>query len=88
MTNVDGLTALGLRAGESARFRRRDNERWSTGRVAALENDGSVRVIDDKGATLSFPVDRIEVAKSGPRGAAGWEPASSRGARTEQLGLL
>ena len=88
MTNVDGLTAIGLRAGEPARFRRRENERWSTGRVAALEADGSVRVIDDKGATLSFPVDRIEVGKSGPRGAAGWEPASSRGARTEQLGLL
>ena len=88
MTNVDGLAAIGLRAGEPARFRRRENERWSTGRVAALEADGSVRVIDDKGATLSFPVDRIEVGKSGPRGAAGWEPASARGARTEQLGLL
>ncbi len=82
------LTGIGLRAGEAARWRRRPNERWSTGRISAMESDGSVRVIDDKGATLSLPVDRIEVGKLGRRGAAGWEPASSRGARTEQLGLL
>lgn len=88
MTNVDGLTALGLRAGERARWRRRENERWSTGRVSALEADGSIRLIDDKGATVSLSLERVEVSKAGPRGAAGWEPASSRGARTEQLGLL
>jgi hypothetical protein len=88
VSNVDGLTALGLRAGENARWRRRDNERWSTGRIAALEGDGSIRLIDNKGATVSLPVSSIEVNKFGRRGAAGWEPASSRGARTEQLGLL
>ena len=88
MTAPDQLAALGLHAGEPARWRRRPNERWSTGRVSALEADGSVRVIDDKGATLSLPIDRIEVGKTGQRGAAGWEPASARGARTEQLGLL
>ena len=82
------LIALGLRTGETARWRRRTNERWSTGRVAALETDGSVRVIDDKGATLSLPLDLVEVGKTGLRGAAGWEPASARSARTEQLGLL
>lgn len=82
------LTALGLTAGEKARWKRRDNERWSTGRVVAIEKDGSVRVIDDKRATLSIPLDRLEVTKPGRRGAAGWEPASVRGARTEQLGLL
>ncbi|MEY2468073.1 MAG: hypothetical protein QOF21_771 [Actinomycetota bacterium] len=47
-----------------------------------------MRVIDNKGATLSLPIERIEVGKTGFRGAAGWEPASARGARIEQLGLL
>jgi hypothetical protein len=80
----DELVARGLRAGEAARFRRRDNERWSKGRLAAVESDGSLRVIDDKGATLSLAIDRVEVRK----GRASWEPASARASRTEQLGLL
>ena len=84
----DELTRLGLRAGEAARWKRKANERYSTGRLAGVEADGSIRVIDEKGATVSIPLDRLEVGKTGPRGAAGWEPASTRGARTEQLGLL
>jgi hypothetical protein len=84
LSDTDALTALGLRAGEAARFRRRDNERWSKGRLAAVETDGSIRVVDDKGATLSLPVARIEVR----RGKSSWEPASARASRTEQLGLL
>jgi len=88
VNSPEQLIAVGLRASEPARWRRRPNERWSTGRIAAIEADGSVRVIDSKGATLSLPIDRIEVGKTGFRGAAGWEPASARGARTEQLGLL
>ncbi len=82
------LIALGLRAGEATRWKRKPNERYSTGRLAGVEADGSIRVIDGKGATVSIPLDRLEVGKSGPRGAAGWEPASTRSARTEQLGLL
>jgi hypothetical protein len=82
------LTAVGLRVGESARWRRRDNERWSTGRIAAVEADGSIRVIDAKGAMRSLPVDQVEVTKKGQRGAAKWEPAAARAERTEQLGLL
>jgi len=81
---TDRLTARGLRAGEAARFRRRDNERWSQGRLADVESDGSLRVIDDKGATLSLSIDRVEVR----RGKSSWEPASARAGRTEQLGLL
>lgn len=79
----DALVALGLRAGETARFRRRANERWSQGKLSGVENDGSLRVIDDKGATLSLPIDRIEVRRG-----KSWEPAAARAARTEQLGLL
>lgn len=81
---TDDLVALGLRAGEAARFRRRTNERWTVGRLAGVETDGSLRVIDDKGATLSLPVERVEVRK----GKSAWEPAGARGGRTEQLGLL
>ena len=78
------LVALGLREGESVRFRRRDNERWSKGRLIGVEADGSIRVVDDKGATLSLAIERIEVRK----GKSSWEPAGARGERTEQLGLL
>ena len=85
---MNPLVPLGLREGEKARWKRKANERWSTGRLVGVELDGSVRVIDDKGATLSLPLEQIEVGKTGQRGAAGWEPASARGARTEQLGLL
>lgn len=84
----DELTPLGLRSGEKARWKRKASERYATGRISGVETDGSIRVIDAKGATVSIPLDRLEVGKTGPRGAAGWEPASSRGARTEQLGLL
>ena len=80
----DGLLALGLRAGEAARFRRRENERWNKCRLAGVEADGSLRVIDDKGATLSLRVEQIEVRK----GKSSWEPAAARAERTEQLGLL
>lgn len=76
--------ALGLRVGEPARFRRRDSERWSKGRLTGVETDGSLRVIDDKGATLSLPVASVEVR----RGKSSWEPATARASRTEQLGLL
>ena len=78
------LIAIGLREGEAARFRRRDNERWSKGRLAGVESDGSLRVIDGKGATLSLGIDRVEVRK----GKSAWEPATARASRTEQLGLL
>ena len=80
----DELVKIGLRAGEPARFRRRDNERWSKCRLAGVESDGSLRVIDDKGATLSLASDRIEVR----RGKSSWEPVANRASRTEQLGLL
>lgn len=85
---ADALVALGLRPGELARFRRRESERWSKGRLAGVESDGSVRLIDDKGATLSLPIFQVEVVRTGQRGKRGWEPAEARASRTEQLGLL
>ena len=78
------MISIGLRDGEAARWKRRTNERWSQGRLAGVESDGSLRVIDNKGATLSLPRERVEVRK----GKSSWEPAAARAERTEQLGLL
>jgi hypothetical protein len=76
--------AVGLKAGESVRWRRRANERWSTGRLVGIESDGSLRVVDDKGAARSLAIESVEVKRS----KTSWEPASARAERTEQLGLL
>ena len=78
------LVAIGLRPNEAVRFRRRTSERWSKGRASGVEADGSLRIIDEKGATLSLPIERVEVR----RGRSSWEPAVDRAERTEQLGLL
>jgi hypothetical protein len=52
------------------------------------ERDGSIAVTDRRGAARSLPVDRLQVACSGPRGAAAWEPLAERAMRSEQLRLL
>jgi hypothetical protein len=58
------------------------------GRATGRERDGSVAVVDTRGAARSLPVERLEVLCHGPRGGRGWEPLSDRLARTEQLRLL
>lgn len=85
---ADGLTILGLRAGETVRWRSGDAGHWRTGRVTRRERDGSVGVTDARGAQRSLPVDRLEVSCAGPRGGNGWEPLVDRASRTEQLKLL
>lgn len=82
------LAQLGLAVGEKVRFRRREGGRWRTGVVRGLEADGSLAISDEKGAARALPVDRVEVAAPGPRGARGWEPVAERAARTEQMRLL
>lgn len=84
----DGLTIIGLRAGETVRWRSAEGARWRTGKVARRERDGSVGVTDGRGALRSLPVERLEVRCAGPRGGAGWEPVCERASRTEQLRLL
>ena len=84
-TDDTGLTAIGLRAGEQVRFRRREGGRWELGAVIGLERDGSVGVRDSRGASRALPMDRIEVRSTGPRGARTWEPLVDRASRTEQL---
>jgi hypothetical protein len=70
------------------RWQRTDGGRWRDGVVEQIERDGSVRVRDGKGAARTFPLERLEVRGSGPRGGAQWEPAAARAERDEQLELF
>jgi hypothetical protein len=85
---VTSLAALGLAAGMAVRFRRSPSSRWRTATVERVERDGSLGLRDDRGAARAIPLEQIEVATTGPRGARTWEPALERAARTEQLRLL
>jgi hypothetical protein len=82
------LEALGLAPGTAARFRRSDAGRWHRATVERVERDGSLGLRDAKGAARAIPLEQVEVATVGPRGARAWEPALERAARTEQLRLL
>ena len=79
---------LGLRVGERVRFLTPGRARWQTGVVRNIERDGSIGIVDGKGATRAVRTDQVEVRRTGPRGAAGWEPLLDRAARTEQLSFL
>ena len=82
------LESLGLSPGTPARFRRRDGSRWREAVVERVERDGSLGLRDRKGAARAIPLELVEVATTGPRGARTWEPAVDRAARAEQLRLL
>ena len=82
------LRALGLSPGARVRVRRREGGHWHEGVAARLERDGSVGLVDDKGAARAIPVGRLEVRRSGRRGAARWEPLADVAGRDEQLGLF
>ena len=56
--------------------------------VERVERDGSLGLRDEKGAARAIPMDLVEVAATGPRGARTWEPVVERASRTEQLRLL
>lgn len=82
------LAAIGLTPGMAVRFRRGDSGRWRTAVVERVERDGSLGLRDAKGASRAIPLEHVEVAVVGPRGARRWEPATEIAARTEQLRLL
>jgi hypothetical protein len=82
------LAAFGLRAGESVRFRRGDRGRWHVGRLERIERDGSIGVRDEKGASRALRAELVEVAATGPKGAARWEPLVERMTRGDQLELF
>lgn len=85
---MTSLEALGLAPGMAVRFRRKDGNRWRTAVVERVERDGSLGLRDERGAARAIPLELVEVATVGPRGARTWEPALERAARTEQLRLL
>lgn len=87
VSGVD-LAAFGLRAGEVVRFRRLARGRWRRGRLERIERDGSIGVRDDKGAARALPAALVEVAATGPKGAATWEPLAERMCRGDQLELF
>lgn len=85
MADVEGLPAIGLRAGEPVRYRK--GSRWQEGRLGGVEPDGSLRVHDAKGAARSLPADRVEVRRAGTRGGAVWRSVPDVMGNDEQLGL-
>lgn len=85
---VAALRALGLEAGDAVRFRRRAGERWREGVATRLETDGSVGLVDGRGAARAIPVERLEVGRPGRRGTLRWVPLADVAARDEQLGLF
>jgi hypothetical protein len=82
------LDAIGLKPGDRVRWRPREGARWVEGTVTTRERDGSVGLHDASGKARALPLDRLEVATKGPRGARTWESAADRAARTEQLGMF
>ncbi len=85
---VAAVIGLGLREGEEVRFRRDERRRWQLGHVRRIERDGSVGIVDGKGASRAIPPAHVEVRRGTSRGARAWEPLLDRAARTEQLQLL
>lgn len=82
------LRALGVEPGQRVRFRRRAGGRWREGAATRVERDGSIGLVDEKGAARAIPVDRLEVCRPGRRGAVRWEALADVAAREEQLGLF
>ena len=85
---MTSLEALGLAPGMAVRFRRVEATRWRSAVVERVEKDGSLGLRDGKGAARAIPIELVEVATTGPRGARTWEPVAERAARTEQMRLL
>jgi hypothetical protein len=85
---MTSLEALGLVPGMAVRFRRAEATRWRSAVVERVEKDGSLGLRDGKGAARAIPIELVEVATTGPRGARTWEPVAERAARTEQMRLL
>jgi hypothetical protein len=72
----------------AVRFRRAEGNRWRPAVVERVEKDGSLGLRDPKGAARAIPLEQVEVAATGPRGARTWEPVLVRAGRTEQISLF
>lgn len=81
------LEQIGLKAGESVRFRRGDTGRWIQGHVARVNTDGSITLHDVDGAARSLRPDRLEVRRPGSRGRLTWQNVENVAITWEQLSL-
>lgn len=81
------LLEVGLRPGDTVRFRRTEGGAWKPAKVERRERDGSIGVRDERGAARAIPLERLEVRTRGPRGGTVWEPVRQRAERDEQLGI-
>lgn len=82
------LQSLGLRHGETARFRRVDLRRWQNGRISSVGADGSVLVHDTDGSARSVRPENVEVRRPGRRGRLEWRNLATLVTGNEQLGLF
>ncbi len=82
------LRRIGLRPGETVRFRRADRGRWQEGRISWVERDGSITVHDSHGAARSLRPERLEVKRPGKRGRDRWCPVTEVAVTWEQLTLF
>jgi hypothetical protein len=82
------LARLGLRMGESVRFRRNDRGRWIIGRVVGIEHDGSIAIRDPDGSARSLRAERVEVRRPGSRGRLRWCVVSDVAVTWEQLEMF
>ena len=88
MADMGVLEQIGLRAGEPVRFRKGDNGRWLTGRIAGVNADGSITLHDvPQGAARSLRPDRLEVRRPGSRGRLTWQNVGVVAITWEQLTL-
>ena len=83
-----GLTRLGLRHDEPARFRPAGRRRWRSARITGVDTDGSVRLIDADGATRSLPADVVEVRRAGRQGGLKWTLVAVVATTWQQLELF
>lgn len=81
------LARLGLRPGEPVRFRKAERGRWHTGRLVAVERDGSLLLHDADGAARSLRPERLEVRRPGRQGRLSWQRVPDVAVTWEQLAL-
>jgi hypothetical protein len=70
------LDDVGLRPGDTVRFRRSAARRWQEGTVSRREPDGSVGLRDAEGRSRALRPERLELRTSGPRGGVRWVPVA------------
>jgi hypothetical protein len=81
------LQRLGLRAGETVRFKKGESGRWFAGKMSGVAVDGSITVFDANGGARNLRPERVEVRRPGSRGRLTWQSVSEVAITWEQLQL-